>query len=61
MNVGDTVLIQGPTTGSQEMSVKEMMVDGVGVSEKASKADVITFKTDFRVRPSDKLYKIVQA
>lgn len=61
LNVGDTVLIQGPTTGSQEMSVKEMMVDGIGVSEKASKADVITFKTDFRVRPSDKLYKIVQA
>jgi putative protease len=34
LNIGDRVLIQGPTTGSQEMSVKEMMVDGKGVSEK---------------------------
>jgi putative protease len=34
LNIGDRVLIQGPTTGSQEMSVKEMMVDGKGVAEK---------------------------
>ncbi|WP_406630795.1 subclass B1 metallo-beta-lactamase, partial [Ornithobacterium rhinotracheale] len=34
---------------------------GKGMSEKATKADVITFKTAFRVRPSDKLYKVVKA
>jgi putative protease len=61
LNIGDRVLIQGPTTGSQEMEVAEMMVDGKGVAENATKSDVITFKTEFRVRPSDKLYKIVQA
>lgn len=61
LNVGDKVLIQGPTTGSQEMEVTEMMVDGKGIAENATKSDVITFKTEFRVRPSDKLYKIVQA
>lgn len=61
LNVGDSVLVQGPTTGSQEMTVTEMMVDGKGLAQNATKADVITFKTDFRVRPSDKLYKIVQA
>lgn len=61
LTVGDRVLIQGPTTGSQEMLVETMMVDQKPESQKASKADVITFKTDFRVRPSDKLYKIVQA
>jgi putative protease len=43
------------------MEVAEMMVDGKGVAENATKSDVITFKTEFRVRPSDKLYKIVQA
>lgn len=59
--VGDKVLIQGPTTGSQEMVVEQMLVDQKGDSLKATKSDVITFKTDFRVRPSDKLYKIVQA
>lgn len=61
LTVGDRVLIQGPTTGSQEMLVETMMVDQKPEAQKASKADVITFKTDFRVRPSDKLYKIVQA
>lgn len=57
---GDTVLIQGPTTGSQEMVISGMMVDGKEGSTRATKSDVITFKTDFRVRPSDKLYKIVK-
>jgi putative protease len=61
LTVGDRVLIQGPTTGSQEMLVETMIVDQKPEAQKASKADVITFKTDFRVRPSDKLYKIVQA
>ena len=59
--VGDTVLIQGPTTGSQEMVITDMMVDEKGDAKKAVKSDVITFKTDFRVRPSDKLYKVVQS
>lgn len=61
LTVGDKVLIQGPTTGSQEMVIETMQVDEKPDSEKAIKSDVITFKTDFRVRPSDKLYKIVQA
>ena len=60
LNVGDKVLIQGPTTGSREMVVESMMVEGKGDSQKATKSDVVTFKTDFRVRPSDKLYKIVK-
>ncbi len=59
--VGDKILIQGPTTGSQEMVVEAMRVDQKPEATKASKADVITFKTEFRVRPSDKLYKIVAA
>ena len=37
-----------------------MMVDGKEGAIKATKSDVITFKTDFRVRPSDKLYKVVK-
>ena len=60
VNVGDRVLIQGPTTGSQEMVLEAMRVDEKPHAEKASKSDIITFKTDFRIRPSDKLYKIVE-
>ncbi|MFC0344996.1 peptidase U32 family protein [Epilithonimonas hispanica] len=61
LTVGDKVLIQGPTTGSQEMIIEAMQVDEKPEANKASKSDVITIKTDFRVRPSDRLYKIVQA
>lgn len=60
LNIGDRVLIQGPTTGSQEMVIEHMLVDGKEGATKASKSDVVTFKTEFRVRPSDKLYKIVK-
>ncbi|MBU4537349.1 MAG: U32 family peptidase [Weeksellaceae bacterium] len=58
--VGDRILIQGPTTGSQEMVLEAMQVDEKPEAGKASKSDIITFKTDFRMRPSDKLYKIVE-
>ena len=61
LTVGDKVLIQGPTTGSQEMVLESMRVDEKPDSEKASKSDVVTFKTEFKVRPSHKLYKIVAA
>ncbi len=61
LTVGDKVLIQGPTTGSQEMIIETMQVDEKPEANKASKSDVITIKTDFRVRSSDRLYKIVQA
>lgn len=61
LKVGDKVLIQGPTTGSREMILETMRVEEKPGAEKAAKSDVVTFKTDFKVRSSDKLYKIVQA
>ena len=58
LRAGDTVLIQGPTTGSQEFEMKSFMVNEQEV-ERAKKGDVITFPVDFRIRLSDKLYKVV--
>lgn len=57
--VGDTILITGPTTGAQEMELKEMFVNEQP-AEKAVKGDEVTMKLDFRIRKSDKLYKIVK-
>lgn len=56
--IGDTILITGPTTGAKEMEITQMFINDV-VGEKALKGDSCTFKIDFRIRPSDKLYKIV--
>lgn len=59
LSVGDTILITGPTTGAKEIEVKEMMVNDKNAS-KGCKGDSITIPLGFRIRPSDKLYKIVQ-
>jgi putative protease len=59
LKVGDTILITGPTTGAQEMLVEEMFVNDKNDSL-AKKGDQITIKLPFRIRPSDKLYKIVE-
>lgn len=59
LKVGDTILITGPTTGAQELTVEEMFVNDQK-GEKAQKGDLITIKFPFRIRPSDKLYKMVE-
>jgi len=58
LNIGDTILVTGPTTGVEEFELTEMMVNDV-VSETAKKGDSVTIPLEFRIRPSDKLYKIV--
>lgn len=60
LNVGDKILIQGPTTGSQETEVSSMMVDDIPAQE-AKKGDILTLPIGFKIRPSDKLYKVVKA
>lgn len=57
---GDKLLITGPSTGAQELILDEMYVNEQAV-EKAIKGDDCTFKLPFRIRLSDKLYKIVEA
>ena len=53
-------MVTGPSTGAQEMVIEEMFVNDVA-SEKATKGDDCTLKLPFRIRMSDKLYKIVEA
>ncbi len=57
LKIGDTILITGPTTGAQEIEVKEMFVNDAK-GEKATKGDVVTVPLNFRTRINDKLYKI---
>ena len=57
LNIGDKILISGPTTGNQELILEKMLVNGQEISE-AKKDDKITFEVPFRVRLSDKLFKI---
>ena len=56
--VGDKVLISGPTTGEKELTITEIFVNGKP-NESANEGDQITFPIPFRVRLSDKLYKVL--
>ncbi|HQW69531.1 MAG TPA: sulfurtransferase, partial [Flavobacterium sp.] len=47
----------GPTTGNQELVLEKMLVNG-SESSSAKVGDRITFEVPFRVRLSDKLYKL---
>ena len=59
LSLNDKVLISGPTTGEKEIVINEMVVDGHSV-ETAKAEDQITFELPFRVRLSDRLYKILE-
>jgi putative protease len=60
IRVGDRILVTGPSTGAKEVIVDEMLVNEQA-AERATKGDDCTIKLPFRVRMSDKLYKIVEA
>ncbi len=59
LSVGDKVLIIGPTTGEQELTISQLFVNGTS-AENAKIGDQITFELPFRIRLSDKLYKIIE-
>ena len=56
IQIGDTLMIQGPTTGVQEQKIESMEVDHKSVKE-AQKQDV-GIKINFTARPNDKVFRI---
>jgi UPF0176 protein len=58
INIGDTILIKGSTTGEQQLLLSEMFVNE-NAAQKAIAGDICTFKVPFRIRLSDKLYKVL--
>jgi U32 family peptidase len=60
LELGDDIVITGPTTGVIENQVNEIRLDLKNV-EKAEKGDLISIPVDDLVRRGDKLYKIVDA
>lgn len=58
INVGDKLLITGPTTGAVFVDLKEARVDLKSVPT-VHKGEHFSLKVSERIRPSDKLYKLV--
>jgi len=60
LSVGDEILITGPTTGALEAYAEEIRVDLKPVQQ-AVKGQHISIPLKEKIRPSDKLYKLVEA
>lgn len=58
-SVGDKMLITGPTTGVMYVTVEEIHDDTHAV-ETAQKGTRVSFRVPDKVRPSDKLFKLVK-
>lgn len=59
-SVGDKMLITGPTTGALYVTVDEIHDDTQAV-QTAQKGTRVSIKVPEKVRPSDKLFKIIKA
>ncbi len=60
LQVGDQILVTGPTTGVIEAKVEEIRVDLKPVDQ-TQKGERFSIKLDQTIRRSDKLYKIVNS
>ena len=58
LKIGDKILISGRTTGEQELILAKMLING-NESQSATIGDKITISLPFRIRLSDKLYKLL--
>ncbi|AFK01535.1 peptidase U32 [Emticicia oligotrophica DSM 17448] len=59
--IGDNLIITGPTTGYIEFKAENIRLGEGEEVEKASKGSVISMPIADKIRPSDKLYKVVDA
>ena len=59
LNVGDEVMVTGPTTGYVETIVNEIRLDDSSVNG-VKKGDTSSMPIAHKIRPSDKLYKLIE-
>jgi putative protease len=60
LNTGDEILITGPTTGVIQTFIKEIRTDN-GPVTKVIKGESFSIPLELVIRPSDKLYKVVDS
>lgn len=60
VKTGDELLITGPTTGVIELKAEEIQVD-CHPADTCERGELFSIKVPEKIRPSDKLYKIVDA
>jgi putative protease len=58
VEVGDELIVTGPTTGVVELVLQEMRCEDLSVNS-VKRGATITFPINEKIRPSDKLYKLI--
>ncbi|MDQ7959396.1 oxygen-dependent tRNA uridine(34) hydroxylase TrhO [Flavobacterium lindanitolerans] len=58
LKINDKIIISGPSTGNQELQISQMFVNGTEAAV-AKPGDKVTLALPFRIRLSDKLYKVL--
>jgi UPF0176 protein len=58
LNIGDKIIISGPTTGNEILILEKMFVNG-SENTLAKAGEKVTMSLPFRIRLSDKFYKIL--
>ncbi|MBB3836826.1 putative protease [Runella defluvii] len=61
VKVGDKLIVTGPTTGYVETTVEEIRLDSGASVDKAIKGHTVAIRIPEKIRPSDKLYKVVSS
>ncbi|MHC5201054.1 oxygen-dependent tRNA uridine(34) hydroxylase TrhO [Myroides sp. LJL119] len=59
LELGNRIVIVGPTTGEEFINVDKMMVNGQEVTQ-AKQGDKMTIQLGFRVRKNDQIFKVVE-
>lgn len=60
LSVGNNIMIIGPTTGIIQGTVSELRIEDSSVNS-VNKGDIFSFPLSEKIRPSDKLYKVIDA
>jgi len=58
LRIGDEVMVTGPTTGVEEFVVESLQVERKNV-EKVERGVPFSMPVNFKLRPSDKLFKMI--
>lgn len=57
--VGDEIMITGPSIGMHRMTVPNLRLENGQEVQQVKKGDVFSMPVDTKIRPSDKLFKVV--
>lgn len=59
LRTGEKILVTGETTGAEELTVEELLLDGRSIAE-AEKGMTVTFRSPVRFRVDDKVYLLTK-